>query len=195
MNSSNYRDLQYEQANIGYDYQYPEGGIKCKNYELCRHILSPNWFSWYGNYLCCTCDNSSFGFRWRELEFKDCNEECIICNKTVNKKVKFPTKCGHWFCILCSQNILFWDETRYHLSPEPYGCPPCPNGCKNPIKGKQCYCEEYDEILERWEQENPQQYWQHNEDENLSIELSETTPGSVFGSKTCPLCRAKYKCM
>ncbi len=27
-----YRDLQYEQLNIGYDCQYPEGGIKCKNY-------------------------------------------------------------------------------------------------------------------------------------------------------------------
>lgn len=195
MNSSNYmeyRDLQYEQANIGYDYQYPEGGIKCKNYELCTHILSPHWFSWYGNYLCCTCDNSSFGFGWRELEFKECNEECVICNETVIKKVKFPTNCGHWFCIPCSQNILFWDETRYHLSPEPYGCPPCPNGCKNPIKGKQCYCEAYDEILERWENDYPQQYWRHNEDEHLSIELSETTPGSVFGSKTCPLCRKKY---
>ena len=31
-----YRDLQYEQSNIGYNKQYLDGGIKCKNYELCK---------------------------------------------------------------------------------------------------------------------------------------------------------------
>ena len=55
-------------------------------------------------------------------------------------------------------------------------CPPCPN-----------------EILERWEQENPQQYKEYNDAENLSVELSETTAGSVFGSRICPLCRKKYE--
>ena len=196
MNPSNfmeYRDLHYEQTNVGYDCQYPEGGIKCKNYELCKHVLPPNWFSWYGNYLCCSCDNSSSGFGWDELEFKDCNEECVICNETVTKKLKFPANCGHWFCIPCSRNILFWDETRYHLSPEPFGCPPCPNGCVNHIKGKQCYCEAYDEILERWENEYPDKYQEYNDAENLSVELSETTPGSVYGSQKCPLCRKKYE--
>lgn len=185
------RDLQYEQANIGYDCQYPEGGIKCKNYELCEHILSPDWFSWYGNYLCLTCDGGSLGFGWRELEFKENAEECVVCNETGNKQLKFPANCGHWFCTPCSRNILFWDETRYHLSPVPYGCPPCPNDCINPLKGKQCYCENYDEILERWEQENPRHYKKYNDAENLSVELSETVAGSVFGSRKCPLCRKK----
>ena len=35
------RDLIYEQNNRGYDEQYPEeegGGIKCKNYELCKQM-------------------------------------------------------------------------------------------------------------------------------------------------------------
>ena len=26
------RDMEYERDNIGYDWQFPEGGIKCKNY-------------------------------------------------------------------------------------------------------------------------------------------------------------------
>ena len=62
-----YRDLQYEQLNIGYDCQYPEGGIKCKNYALCKNILSPDWFSMKSNYICTNCDI----FRWRKLEFKE----------------------------------------------------------------------------------------------------------------------------
>ena len=191
MNPSNYmeyRDLQYEQTNIGYDCQYPEGGIKCKNYELCEHILSPDWFSWNGNYICPSCDM----FGWKELEFKENAEECVVCNETGNKQLKFPANCCHWFCVSCSRNILFWDETRYHFSPVPFGCPPCPNDCINHVKGKQCYCENYDEILERWEQENPQQYKEYNDAENLSVELSETTARSVFGSRKCPLCRVKY---
>ena len=38
------RDVEYENNNIGYDEQYPEGGIKCKNFEICEDIL-PKW--WY----------------------------------------------------------------------------------------------------------------------------------------------------
>ena len=187
------RDFDYENNNIGYDCQYTEeeeGGIKCKNYELCEHILSPDWFSCNGNYICISCDM----FGWKELEFEENAEECVVCNETGNKQLKFPANCGHWFCTPCSRNILFWDETRYHLSPVSFGCPPCPNGCINPIKGKQCYCENYDEVLDRWEQEHPQQYKEYNDAENVSVELSETTKGSVFSSKKCPLCRKKYEC-
>lgn len=198
MNSSNYmeyRDLQYEQSNIDYDSQYPEGGIKCKNYELCESILQPDHWKYYANYLCMSCGSwfKISGFGWNELEFKESDEECIVCNETGNKQVKFPANCGHWFCISCSRNILFWDSSRYCLSPVPFGCPPCPNKCINPIKGKQCYCEDYDEILDHWKEEYPDKYKEYNDAENLSIELSETTTGSVFGSKKCPLCRKKYE--
>lgn len=186
MNPSNYM---VEQSNIGYDYQYQEGGIKCKNYELCENILSLGWLEWSANYICLSCDK--FGFN--ELEFKECNDECIVCNETGNKQVKFPTNCGHSFCVSCSKNILFCDETRYHLSPVPFGCPSCPNGCINPIKGKQCYCEEYDEIIDLWEVEYPEKYEEYYDAEYLSIELSETKSGSVFGSMKCPLCRKKYE--
>jgi len=132
-------------------------------------------------------------FGWKELVFKESAEECAVCNETENKKVRFPADCGHLFCAPCSRNILFWDEERYHLSPVPFGCPPCPNDCINPLKGKQCRCEEYDEILDRWERDYPENYQEYNDAEDLSIELSETTPGSVFGSRRCPLCSKKYE--
>lgn len=198
MNSSNYmeyRDLQYERENVAYDYQYPEGGIKCKNHDLCEGVLPPDWFEKVANYLCANCGSwfKIGGFGWDELEFRQTDEECAVCNEVCNKQVKFPTNCGHWFCVPCSRNILLWDETRYHLSPVPFGCPPCPNECINPVRGKQCYCEDYDEILEQWERDNPQKYNEYNDAQNESIELSETTEGSVFGSKKCPLCRIKYE--
>ena len=188
------RDLQYEQLNTIYDEDYEENGIKCKNYELCQHILPPDHYEHLANYLCMTCGDwfKVGGFGWNELEFRVREEECVICNETRNKQLKFPANCGHWFCISCSRNILFWDETRYHLSPIPYGCPSCPNGCINPEKGKQCYCEEYDEIQDNWEINNPDDYKRWNEAENLSIDSGEDNPGSIFNSKKCPLCRTVY---
>lgn len=186
------RDIEYENNNIGYDYQYPKedgGGIKCKNYELCEAVLPNWWFDCKSNYLCINCDM----FGWNELEFKESEEECVVCYETLNKQVKFPANCGHWVCVSCSRNILFWDETRYHLSPVPFGCQSCPNECVNPVKGRQCYCENYYEIIEEWKQENPSQFEEYNDAEILSVELSETTAGSIFYSKKCPLCRKKYE--
>jgi len=76
MNLSNhikYRDLQYEKTNIVYNEQYPDGDIKCKNYELCKDILSLYHWENYANYLCMTCgDWFKVGeFGWNELEFRD----------------------------------------------------------------------------------------------------------------------------
>jgi hypothetical protein len=188
-----HRDLEYENKNIGYDWQYTEedgGGIKCKNYELCDTVLPKWWYDCKGKYLCTTCDI----FNWNKLEFRDCpeNEDCSVCNEST-KQVKFPTNCGHWFCVECSKNVLFdEDETKYHLSPEPYGCPPCPNNCINPVQGEQCDCEEYDEIQENWKINNPSEFKLY-EDAHDVIEYNDKNSGSVFGSKTCPLCRKKYE--
>ena len=78
-------DIQYENSNIGFDFQYPEeegGGIKCKNYELCDEVLPKWWFECKGNYLCTGC-HMQFG-TWGEshrgkgiLEISD-NLECPI---------------------------------------------------------------------------------------------------------------------
>ena len=189
------RDLQYEQLNTIYDEDYERNGIKCKNYELCQRILPPNHYDNLANYLCMTCGEwfKIGGFGWNELEFRESEEECAICNETSNKQLKFPANCGHWFCVSCSRDILFWDETRYHLSSIPYGCPPCPNGCENPIRGRQCYCYEYDRIQEEWRQEQPNKWEEWNDAEHQSIELSEIVSGSVYGTRKCPLCRKKYE--
>ena len=186
------RDLEYEENNKAYDIQYTEedgGGIKCKNYNLCEDVLSPDTFEYFGNYLYMHCSRV---FNWGELEFRDSKDECIVCNETDIKQMKFPTNCGHWFCVNCSRNILFWDETKYKLSPESYGCPRCPNGCINPQRGFQCYCEDYDEIKDTWEQGNPNQFERWNIEETISIQNGEDSEGSVYCSLKCPLCRKKY---
>ena len=88
---------------------------------------------------------------------------------------------------------MFFDETRYHLSHESFGCPPCPNGCVNPLRGKQCYCIAYDEIIEKWEKDFPVKSDLYGIYEDMSIRRGESTEGSVFGSKKCPCCRVIYK--
>tara|TARA_B110000977_G_scaffold173715_1_gene227096 strand:- start:556 stop:1134 length:579 start_codon:yes stop_codon:yes gene_type:complete len=188
------RDAEYEINNqVPGAFVGGGSGIKCKNYELCEGTLDPTHYENHANYLCMNCgDWFKFGFGWNELEFRVGEEECVICNETSDKQLQFPTNCGHWFCVSCSRNILLWDETRYHLSPVPYTCPPCPNGCINPTKGKQCYCIEYDVIQGEWEQQKPDKYKEWNDAEGESIELSENGDG-VFGSGKCPLCRRKYE--
>ena len=189
MNTSNYmkyKDLQYEQSNIGYKDRYKD---RYKNYKLCEFILSCKWWIYMTTWMCPSYDM----FGTKDLEFKENTEECDVCNESY-KYVKVSTSCEHQFCAPCSQNILVWDETNYRLSPVPFGCPPCPNNCINPIKGEQCYCEEYDEILDQWKEEYPDKYEEYNDAEKLSIELSETTEGIVYGSYKCPLCVKKITC-
>ena len=60
-------------------------------------------------------------FGWNELEFRDTQNDCVVCMECTGREMKFPA-CNHYFCVECSKKILFWDETRYHLSPVPYGC-------------------------------------------------------------------------
>ena len=191
------KDFNYEKYNrIAYKgYQKKaELGIKCKNYDLCEGILPKDHFKRHKNYLCLYCGEWFLmkGFGWNELEFFENNENCIVCFTNHKKKVKFPTNCGHSFCIDCSREILFFDEKKYHLSPMPYGCPPCPNGCKNPEKGRQCYCEEYDKIIDQWKDFSPVNFdeWIYNE--RLSIDKEEDNEGSIYGSAKCPICRKTY---
>ena len=195
INQSNYmsfRDTVYENNNLVNDMNGL--GIKCKNYELCQCSLMLDHFKMVANYLCTHCGDwfKISGFGWNELEFKDCNEECDVCSENVNRKLKFPTNCGHWFCISCSRKILFYDASRYHINPVLYGCPPCPNNCVNPDKGPQCGCVEYDEILDKWEKDFPDKYTEWNDVETESIEIGDES-GSTYGTCKCPLCRKEYK--
>ena len=173
----------------------------CENYELCGHEKVPEM----GSPFCMTCGSwfKVGGFGWDKLAFRDTQNVCVICMEFSGREIKFPA-CEHYFCVKCSKNILFWDETRYHLSPVPYGCPPCPNGCENPIKGRQCDCiENYGEnvgesdneatsIVEKWRREHPEQYKEWNDAEHISIEDSMTSTEDAYASGKCPLCRSKY---
>ena len=113
-------------------------------------------------------------------------EICCVCMGT-KRQVQFQ-QCQHWCCMHCMRSIMYWDETRYHLDPCRFGCPPCPNGCNNPARGTQCYCESYDAVMEEWERTNPAQYQRYNDAEHESIYEGEPA-NSAFGSRRCPICR------
>ena len=105
------RDLEYENNNIGYDDQYTEedgGGIKCKNYELCKSVLPKWWYDCKGKYLCINCD-MMFG-TWGSqtgkgiLEIND-NLECPICLE-VKRGISQP-RCEHTLCIDCFKKCYY----------------------------------------------------------------------------------------
>ncbi len=95
---------------------------KCPNFELCNTTGPKYYFLCHEGY--CTGCHISFGNK--TLEIRDTTESCVICFDTKGRELKFPAGCEHWFCIPCSRDMIFWDETRHTLSPVPYGCPPCP---------------------------------------------------------------------
>jgi hypothetical protein len=169
--------------------------VKCKNYLLCESLLSKKFINIYKEHICICIDCYKFG--WNKLCIENRKEDCPVCLENINKQVKFPN-CGHWFCLECSKKIMFIDKSIIHLSPIPYGCPPCPNGCINPIRGILCYCKEwlgYENnigICEKWAEQYPEQYniWFEKEYELFKECLS----NPIYGKKICPLCRTKqYK--
>lgn len=187
-------------------------GKRCKNYEVCRRKQIR------GRGLCGICDNGDsygpcfrdlngwdyyypeHGYGWKELDIQKMEGECPICLENVNTMVKFPTKkCSHMFCVECMRRILIWDVEEYKLSPVYYGCPPCPNGCINPQKGRQCGCEEYGEILndkvgvvEKWRRENKEkcEEWLKEQDDNIVKNL--ISEENTCGNMKCPMCRSQY---
>ena len=141
----------------------------CENYSLCQNMI-PN-INFQSDY-CMQCgDWFKLGFGWNKLEFSGEEKECKSCKKST-KQLKFPTECGHWVCVDCFRDSLFWDERRYHLNPTSFGGPSCPNNCNNPVKGAQCYCDEYygdNSVIENWGIEDPINYelWQEAESESI----------------------------
>lgn len=114
------RDLIYEENNIGFDYQYTKeegGGIKCKNYEICKCVLPKWWFECKGNYLCTNCD-MMFG-TWGSgenshtgkgiLEISD-NIDCPICLE-VKKGISQP-RCNHSLCVDCFKRCYYGDSSN-----------------------------------------------------------------------------------
>lgn len=119
------KDLNYETRNIVYDSQYPEGGIKCKNYEVCDSLLPDWWWDCKGCYLCTNC-HMQFG-TWTNkleggnngkgiLEFID-NYECVICMET--KRCISQPKCNHFICIDCFKRCYYGDKSGEPEFPYP----------------------------------------------------------------------------
>jgi hypothetical protein len=106
----------------------------------------------------------------------------------VGREMVFPA-CEHAFCTGCSRKIIWGSQGLFDLDPVCYGCPPCPNGCDNPFRGKQCTCEEHEEPFEEWETSKPEEYILWEMMNEASVRAGEA--GGVYGCKTCPVCRAK----
>lgn len=143
-----------------------------------------------GENTCMTCGPwfKTGGFGFGKLDIDETPVECAICTET-KPSVRFP-QCTHRVCTGCFRDIMFRDETRHHLDPMLYGCPPCPNGCKNPPRGTQCYCEEYDAVQDQWKEDFPGEFRRWNDDEHESIGTPIDNP--TLASKRCPFCRREY---
>lgn len=106
------RDYDYEKNNIAFNIQYPKeegGGIKCKNYELCKEILPKWWFDCKGSYLCTNC-HMLFGTGKGELDIKN-NIECPICLE--EKTGVSQPNCDHFLCIHCFRRCYYGEEENY----------------------------------------------------------------------------------
>lgn len=158
----------------------------CPNHEVCGKT-GPSWYFRRYHGLCGSC-YELFGCR---LTIRREDAECPVCYETVNALVEFPTDCGHFFCGHCSHELLFYDETRFYLSPVRFGGPECPNGCQNPDVGRQCQCVEHDEDIELWRVTSNSQWTRWVLAEDQSIEDAGTN-GVAYGSKKCPLCRKEF---
>ena len=101
---------------------------------------------------------------------------CDICANCVSHKIAFPTGCGHYMCVECLQNIIWYKESRFYLDPRDFGCP----------AGNTCECEEDEcdcnEIIDKWRKDYPDQAdaYTKAEDENIANGLA--TNG------ICPFC-------
>lgn len=161
--------------------------VECPNFVVCLK-RAPQWYFSQRYGLCQVCLDT-FGRKLHIVDNPE-KESCAVCYEESDKRVEFPTDCNHFFCGKCCAELLFYDETRYHLSPVPFGCVKCPNGCENPKRGRQCGCSEYDEVIEEWMEESPADASRWQNSELLSIENSDDM---AYGSRKCPLCRQRVE--
>ena len=177
------RDLEYENNNIGFDWQYPQedgGGIKCKNYELCESVLPKWWFETKGNYLCTDCHMMFGSWKYQGIEYKtgkgvlDISEniECPICLE-VKRSISHPN-CNHTLCIDCFKRCYYGEDDTENEPQFPY--PDIEdeyyNNQENP-KWNNDYplIKQYNEDWNKWDDGEQKKY---ENEKNLRI---------------CPLCR------
>lgn len=113
------RDHEYEENNRIYDSIYPKGGIKCKNYELCKTNLPDWWFSYKKTYICDECDvNFSNDIQTEKGKLEFLNEECPVCFET--KRCIIQPKCIHFLCIDCFRRCYYVQENKENEPIFPY---------------------------------------------------------------------------
>ena len=164
---------------------------KCCNFDFCGFI-GPKWkYLYCYNGSCLECYKSfGPGVKLQMKKTDGDDSECPICYSENTKMVKFPAKdCINWFCIDCCKTMIWRDPSRYHLNPILFGCPPCPNQCENPEKGKQCDCTEYEALKKEWKTIDHEGYHEWQQKEQYSIK---NTPDSYFGEGKCALCRRMF---
>ena len=153
----NSRDMDYELNNI-----CPNGRIKCKNYELCRHTVFAAPFK--NKYLCDACDTAYE----KPLEIKD-NIECPICLE-IKRSVSQP-RCSHVTCVDCFKLCYY----SYEIVEPKFPYPDLED--------------EYDDDMNnpKWINDYPliRPYW--TELRNYNSKINEKKKKTFL--KKCPLCR------
>jgi len=161
---------------------------KCLNYKFCNNISFPE-INENLCILCCLWYEDSEG--WGKLEFIESNNlECPVCYK-IGDQMKFPTNCGHSFCIQCCKNLLYYQDNINDICPIKYGCPPCKHYIVNTVKScvtRPC-CEEDQIILDNWELYDYESFMQWNYLEFNSVNEDK----DYLVTKKCPLCRKVYQ--
>lgn len=167
---------------------------ECHNYKFCL-TTGPRWHLSNRNGFCLNCfiifNNKACG--GVPLSFRaSCGEDdcCPVCMAGDKDLMLFPAAgCNHWMCVECCRKIIHLDERWWCIDPCIFGCPPCPEGCANPEKGKQCSCLSYESVKRKWRDENPSQYQEWFDQETISINTGFYESGSFYCTNTCPFCK------
>ncbi len=160
---------------------------QCINYKFCKGVAFPVLLE----DTCLLCAPwYSEGEGWGKLEFiDDSTLECSVCYR-IGIQMKFPTKCGHSFCLYCSRNLLYHQDDIYDLCPVSYGCPPCMHA-NNEVKScinRPCSDEDQN-VLDSWEATDYDNFIRWNYDE---INYRNQDKDHLV-TKKCPLCRKVYE--
>jgi hypothetical protein len=96
------QDLDYENSNIINTIYYPDGGIKCKNYLLCKSVLPKWWWECKRTYLCFMCESMKCGI----ITFHHGEIKCDGCNTVVLESIQ-AINCKHLLCTKCIKKCYY----------------------------------------------------------------------------------------
>lgn len=150
---------------------------RCANYILCSNNAV--------GIVCKYCEASHV-----KINTSVSRQECPVCFEH-GDCIEFPSGCRHVFCVECIKKIVLPNEHYFFISPVPFGCEPCPNGCINPLSGVQCDCDEHADLLDSWRIRDKQAYMEWVHAESLSIENG-LSGDTCIGNGKCPMCRSSF---